>query len=155
MKIPINYPGFEGRGLTLYTENLYRRHKIMLDGRALVSTNNECFLARNNNGDQVIIRVDYNPHVPNIFIDGEKADLNLALDKSDAFACLLPMVLCISGPLWTLVGIAISGLSFGIYRSELAPRIKRLLFWTTIWTPIAAFLYVLRSLENPGDIVGW
>ncbi len=154
MKIPINYPGFEGRGLTLYTENRYRRYKLMLDGRALVCTN-ECFLARNNNGDQVIIRVEYDPYVPNVFIEGEKVEIKWGLDKSDAFACFLPMALGICGPLWALVGLAISGMSYSIYRSELSPRIKLTLFWATIGIPIAAFLYVLRSLENPGDIVGW
>jgi len=154
MKISIKYPGFEGRELVLYTENRYRGSKILLDGRALVSTN-DCYLARNNNGDQVIIRVKEKPYVADIFIDGEKFEIKWDLNKSDVLACFFPMVLCISGPLWTLVGIAISGLSVGIYRSQLSPRIKLTLFWVTTGIPLAAFLYVLASLKNPGDIVGW
>ncbi len=154
MKIPIDYPGFEGRNLVLCTENYFRDAKIMIDGRSLPRTN-DCYLVRNNQGEQIIIRLAINAFVPDIFIEGEKYEIKMGWSKFDWLGCCLPLVLCISGPLWSLVSITLCLLCAGIYRSDLSLRPRLALYLLSTLVPFLGFILTLVSLEHPADIIGW
>ncbi len=154
MKVPIDYPGFEGRGLVLCLENYFREAKIMVDGRSLPRIN-DCYLVRNNQGEQVIIRIQENGFYPDVYIDAEKFDLKVSWNKCDWLGCFLPLVLCISGPLWSLIGIIFCFLSMAVYRSNLHPRTRLALYYLITLLPFCIFVFMLRRLQNPGDIFGW
>ena len=152
MNIPIQHPGFEGRKLTLFTETQLRNAKIMIDGRALPLTNG-CYLVRNNDGEQVIIRIKETSFFPEVFIDGEKIEIAWKLSQYEWLGGFIPLLVCLGGPLWTLFGVVFCFLSLGIYRSQLPPRMKLMLFVTTSLFPLMVFFLILGSSETP--LIGW
>jgi hypothetical protein len=76
MDIPIEYSGFEGRGLSLRTAGLFSGPKILIDNQLVMKQQGQ-YVVRDNRGEQVVIRIKNRllDPIPNLYIGGNLVEL--------------------------------------------------------------------------------
>jgi hypothetical protein len=120
MDIPVNHPGFEGRGLAVRTAGFWSGGTIVLDGSRQPSKKGK-FLLRDNTGREVAARLKSNgiDPVPKLEIGGSLVELARPLRWYEYAWMGLPVVLVFAGgALGALIGLGATYANARILRSE-------------------------------------
>ncbi len=120
MEIPINFEGFEGRGLKLQSAGIFSGPKLFVDG-APVKQEKKRYVIRNNNGKEVEVKIQskFLDPIPKVEIASRVIELARPLKWYEYTWMGLPIILIfIGGALGALFGIMAVYSSSRVFRSE-------------------------------------
>jgi hypothetical protein len=144
MEIPIEQPGFEGRGLALVTAGFFSGPKVMVDGQP-VAKEKGLYVVTDSGGQPVSIRLRprFLDPVPNLEIAGRVIELARPLKWYENVWIGFPIVLALhGGAIGALFGFAAYYAGARIFRSDRSGGAKYALTGAISLAAVIAFLIV-------------